>query len=461
MFDDAVTVGRGGQEDEKAADGSKRKRRCFSWYCCWTIAAVLVVAGIAIGLGTYFGTASDTNNDASPAPSPTTSPSVSPSALPTASITASESPSPSATALPSSSPLETASQSPSAMPSSSGSPAPFMEVLTVFGGGGPALVDGFGTNAQFNGPTAMIGDSDGNWYVTEMFNRALRKVISSTGEVITVAGGPGLGLVNAIGTNAQFNSLMDLAFDPLDGTQGILYVADQGNHAIRAIDVSNYDVYTLAGTGSAGFLDTLGTTAAQFNYPFGIILDGAGNLFVSDEANNAIRKININSATVTTIAGSGVYGFVNGVGSAAQFYSPKCMVFHTSGILLITDTINNAIRSLDVTTGAVDTVAGGVAGSADGIGTNAQLTGPVGIAIDHKGNIFIAEQIGNRIRTMNNATYNVQWLAGSPADVSGLVDGAVADARFTNPNGLFVDNAGLLYVMDLNNHAIRRIRYHY
>jgi hypothetical protein len=346
------------------------------------------------------------------------------------------------------------------MATPSGSPAPLLDVSTPFGGNAASLVDGFGTDAKFNGPSAMIDDSDGNWFISDVYNRALRKVNTSTGEVTTVAGGSGFGFVNGIGTNAQFYSLVALAFDPTDGTQGILYAADQGSNAIRGIDVSNYDVYTLAGTGAAGFADTLGTTAAKFNYPTGLALDGLGNLFVSDANNNAIRKIHINSATVTTIAGSSLGGLVDGVGTAAKCNAPAFMAFDASGILLIADLYNHAIRSLDLATGYVATVAGGVSGYMNGVGTNAAFFAPFGIAIDRKGNVLIAEQNGNRIRIMNNATYNVQLLAGSSVDESGFVDGIGTDALFSVPSGVLVDNTGLLYVMDLNNNAVRRLQYY-
>ena len=193
----------------------------------------------------------------------------------------------------------------------------------------------------------------------------------------TLAGNGSPDHVNGAGTTtARFNGPRGLV---LSGTT--LYVADQNNHRIRAIDLEspNKTVSTLAGSGSPGPADGVGS-AAQFNDPRGLALSGT-TLYVADYRNHSIRAIDLASRTVSTLAGSGSPGHTNGVGVAAQFDGPTGIAV-SGGTLYVADNRNHRIRAIDIASRTVRDIAGdGTAGSTDGIGTAAQLDKPTNIVV--------------------------------------------------------------------------------
>jgi len=278
------------------------------------------------------------------------------------------------------------------------------------GTGGP------GGTARFWEPAGLAVDSEGNLYLADEPNAAIRK-IDPSGNVTTLAGaGPSnRGFVDGTGGpngTARFNSPAAVAVD----AQGNVYVADHQNSAIRKIDPSG-NVTTVAGgnnhTPSDGFVDGTGgaTGTARFQRPSGIAVDSSGNLYVGDYGNNAIRKIDP-SGNVTTLAGGGnnvgLNGFVDGTGGAggtARFDHPQGLVVDAAGNVYVADTYNAAIRKIDPA-GNVTTVAGGghdlsVSGFADGsLGTagSARFAGPTAVAIDANGDLLVADYNNNAIR---------------------------------------------------------------
>ena len=184
------------------------------------------------------------------------------------------------------------------------------------------------------------------------------------------------GDADGAGTTARFNGPRDAA---LSGTT--LYVADQNNHSIRALDLAspNKIVSTLAGSGSPGPADGVGT-AAQFNNPRGIAISG-GTLYVADYGNHSIRAIDLASKTVSTLAGSGSPGHANGVGTAAKFNGPSGIAV-SGGTLYVADNGNHRIRAIDIASRTVRDIAGdGTAGITNGIGTAARLDLPTHIVV--------------------------------------------------------------------------------
>ena len=324
-----------------------------------------------------------------------------------------------------------------------------------FGGdGGPA------TEAQFYVPGGLAVDGSGNLYVAGNNDRIRR--IDAEGVITTIAGTGerGFGGDGGPATEAQFSLPRDLA---VDGS-GNLYVTDVGNHRIRRIDAEGV-ITTIAGTGERGFGGDGGPAAeAQFSYPSGPALDGSGNLYVADVGNHRIRRIDA-EGVITTIAGTGERGFGGDGGPAAeaQFSSPNGLALDGSGNLYVADQGNHRIRRIDAE-GVITTIAGtgeyGFGGDG-GPATEAQFLFPLGLALDGSGNLYVADRGNHRIRRID-AEGVITTLAGSgPAMFLGGYGGdggPAAEAQFSSPNGLAVDGSGNLYVADSNNHRIRVIR---
>lgn len=251
---------------------------------------------------------------------------------------------------------------------------------TLAGSTSIGSADGLGAAARFAGPSGVAVDNQGNIFVTDSGNNTIRK-ITPTGMVTTIAGQIGVkGSADGIGTNASFNLPNGIAVD----TNGNLYVTDEFNDTIRKIMPvgTNWVVSTLAGqVGIANWLDATGTNA-QFSTPTDVAVDSAGNVYVADVANDVIREISP-AGSVSTIAGQPHHpGSSNGTNNGAQFYMPFGITVDAATNLYVTDGINETVRKLvPVAAGwAVSTIAGQVltAGSTDGVGTNAQFSGPAG-----------------------------------------------------------------------------------
>jgi len=270
--------------------------------------------------------------------------------------------------------------------------------------------------------------------------------------VTSIAGQPLVsGGANGSGTNALFSDPAAMVAD----AAGNLFVADSGNHAVRKVSAIGM-VTTFAGqlgvSGSGG-----GTgTQAKFNRPCGIAVDRAGNLFVSDTGNHTIRKITPAGA-VSTIAGSvGQSDFANGNGTAARFSSPLGIAVGTNGTLYVADSGNHVIRVISPS-GAVSTLAGSPEnwGSEDGVGSAARFNGPVGVALDEQGILLVSDANNHTIRKVATSGVVTTW-AGTPG-VDGCVDGIGRTARFCMPAELAADRHGNVFVADSFNHVVRKI----
>jgi sugar lactone lactonase YvrE len=230
-----------------------------------------------------------------------------------------------------------------------------------------------------------------------------------------------------------------------------VFVADTGNNEIREITPAGV-VTTLAGSTSAGSGDGTGS-AAGFNSPSGVAVDASGNVFVADSGNNKIRKITP-AGIVTTLAGSGAYGSADGVGRSASFYGPVGVAVDASGNVYVADQTNNEIRKI-TPAGVVTTLAGSIAaGSADGTSSAASFNNPSGVAVDASSNVYVADTGNNEIREITPAGV-VTTLAGSGA--YGSADGTGSSASFNDPFGVAVDASGNVYVADIYNFEIRKI----
>jgi hypothetical protein len=331
-------------------------------------------------------------------------------------------------------------------------------VVTTLAGlaGSPGSADGTGSAARFNVPGGVAVDSAGNVYVGEWDNNTIRKV--TPGGVVTTLTGlaGGSGSADGTGGAARFNTPTGVAVD----SAGNVYVTDTGNHTIRKVTPARV-VTTLAGKALfdqwgdpiGGYADGTGG-AARFYRPEGVAADSAGNLYVADSWNHTIRKVTP-GGVVTTLAGlAGTSGSADGTGSAARFNWPYGVAVDSAADLFVADCYNHTIRKV-TPDGVVTTLAGlaGSPGSADGTGSAARFTLPQGVAVDSAGNVYVADSGNNTIRKVTPGGM-VTTLAGLTGNW-GTADGTASAARFNGPSGVAVDSAGNVYVTDSGNHTIR------
>ena len=260
---------------------------------------------------------------------------------------------------------------------------------TTLAGGTKGFADGKGALAKFNAPTGIAIDGSGNLYVADANNHRIR-LVTPDGTVTTLAGRSTRGFADGADSVAEFNFPFGVALD----AAGTVYVADADNNRIRKI--SGGQVSTLAGNGLSGFADG-GPAAAEFRAPTGVAVDASGNVYVADQGNNRIREISP-SGVVKTLAGS-TNGYLDGTGAAARFNQPVGLVVDGSGIVYVTDQHNNRIRKITAA-GVVTTLAGnGTAGFLDAqLGLNAEFNLPFGIAISPSGSLYINDWQNNVIR---------------------------------------------------------------
>jgi DNA-binding beta-propeller fold protein YncE len=318
-------------------------------------------------------------------------------------------------------------------------PASGPQVKTIAGKSIATFLDGKGGQAGFNYPIGIAIDPSGNIFIADQHNNAIRKM-DPLGNVTTFAGAQKEGLIDGMGTAARFYHPTVMISDP----SGNLFVTDYENNVVRKVTNSGL-VTTYAGLGpySGGFL----------NSPDGIAIDQFGNLFVSNYNRHEIKKIDA-SGNVMNFAGSGMGLHQDGVGMSASFVSPCGLAMDMSGNLFVADAEGHRIRKIapDAT---VTTLAGtGQPGYIDGEGSVAQFKFPQQIAIDAQGNLLVTDYGNNRIRKITPEGI-VSTLAGN--GVQRLIDGPVMEAAFALPNGIAVAKDGRIYVSESGSNQIRVI----
>jgi len=265
------------------------------------------------------------------------------------------------------------------------------KVSSLAGTGKEGYRDGEVSVAQFHSPSGVAVDGEGSFIVADTANHRIRK-ITPQGQVSTLAG-TGWGHRDGEGPVALFNEPCGIAVNG----DGNLVVADSCNHCIRLVTPQG-QVSTLAGTGKKGYKDGNGTDA-QFNEPFGVAVETNGNILVSDKLNHCIRKITP-QGQVSTMAGSGKKGYQDGEGTDAQFNEPCGVAVDEAGRVVLADRANHRIR-LITSQGQVSTLAGtGKGGLLEGEGTEAQFNRPTGLAVDRDGNVIVADTDNHCIRCM-------------------------------------------------------------
>ncbi len=327
--------------------------------------------------------------------------------------------------------------------------------VTTLAGSGSTVAphaDGAGLTAAFHEPQGVAVDSRGTVYVGDTSNHCVR-IVSPDGVVHTLAGSaPQRGFKDGTGPQVAFHEPNGVAVDPHTGN---VVVADTRNHRVRIVSPSG-EVHTLAGSGSrGGFKDGM-STQASFRKPTGVAVDPhTGAVVVADTFNHAIRIVSP-AGVVSTLAGNGSKGFRDGLGTNAAFHHPTGVAVDHSGNVYVSDIFNQRIRVVSLSSGQVRTLAGsGWQGYLDGTGTHALFYYPSGVAIDpqHGGSVVIVDHGNHRIRRVS-LTGVVSTIAGTgtPGFQDGM--GAVA-AQFHQPIGVAVDVSGQIYITDLNNHRVR------
>ena len=319
-------------------------------------------------------------------------------------------------------------------------------VSTLAGSGNAGLIDGKGSAASFRWPCGVTVDSIGNIFVADTYNHSIRK-ITSAGVVTTIAGNGDIGYINGIGGESRFYTPHGITY----ARDGNLYITDTRNHTIRKLTPSG-QVTTLAGSEYPG-LSNGNVKNSRFALPMGIVLETNGNLYVVDKGNDCVRKITP-SGNVSTYAGGNGYGYLDGAGATAQFNNPNGITFDSWGNLIVTDEYNNCIRKID-RDGFVSKLAGSLNyGFVEGESQSAQFKSPNGVVVDKSHSVFVADTENNAIRKIS-ASGIVSTLAGSTEN--GYIDGTGQSARFNKPQGIAIDKNGVMYVADSYNNRIRKI----
>ncbi len=327
-------------------------------------------------------------------------------------------------------------------------------VITTVAGAGERGDGGPATKARLDSPSDVTVDGAGNLFIADWGAGRIRKV-DTAGVITTVAGTGERGFSGAGGPApaARLRSPSDVA---VDGA-GNLFIADTSNQRIRKVDTSGV-ITTVAGTGGYGFSGDGGpATAARLAFPGGVAVDGAGNLFIADTSNQRIRKVDM-AGVITTVAGTGERGFSGdgGPAPAAGLAVPEGVAVDGAGNLFIADTSNQRIRKVD-TAGVITTVAGtgrfGFSGDG-GPAAAARLAFPRGVAVDGAGNLFIADWGNNQIRKVDTSGV-ITTVAGTGTSGFSGDGGPATAARLDRPVGVAVGGAGNLFIADSGNHLIR------
>lgn len=332
--------------------------------------------------------------------------------------------------------------------------------IATLAGNGEAGYNGDGipaTSAALFSPEGMAVDRDGHLYIADMGNDRVRRVEAGTGIITTVAGTGEAGFNGdgRKGPETRLNFPLGLEYD---AKRHVLLIADLFNHRIRRLDLETGLVTTVAGTGEPGAEGDGGpATAAQLYNPEGILLAPGGDLYVADHTNHRIRRVDAKSGIISTIAGSGASGFGGDGGPALQatLYSPSRLALWRS-TLFVTETTNHVVRAVDLDKGTIRSAVGGHPAASEGPALEMRLALPSGLAVSGQ-DLYIADSGHHRVLRVSLQTGRAETVLGTGQPGLAGDSGPARQARVSLPKSVAVDGQGNLYVTDLGNNRIRRV----
>jgi streptogramin lyase len=322
------------------------------------------------------------------------------------------------------------------------------------GDGGPAL------KADLDNPFGIVRGPDGAHYYCEYTGQRIRK-ITPDGIISTIAGTGQVGFTGDGGpaTAATFNKPHELRFD----AQGDMFIVDMVNHAIRKIDMKTGILTTLAGNGKKGYTGDGGPAKdAQFNQPHSIQFGPEGNLYICDIGNHVIRKIDMKTGLISTFAGTGTAGPTPDGSPIAgtPLKGPRSLDFDPNGNLWLATREGNQVFKFDLKAGLIHHIAGTGKSGFTGHGgpaKEATLSGPKGITIDAAGNVWLADCESHSIRMIDAKTGNIELIAGTGKKGNGTTNDPL-QCEMARPHGIYADKDGGIYIGDSESHKIRVLR---
>jgi streptogramin lyase len=335
-------------------------------------------------------------------------------------------------------------------------------IISTIAGNGITQYIGDGTPAtaySLGLPSSIFVDKSGNVFVADNMNQRIRK-LTPAGTLSTLAGNGTTGYSGDGGPASA--AILNMPNGICGDTSGNLYITEYYNKVVRKINAATGIITTVCGNGGGGFSGDGGpATSAHLETPHAAIVDAAGNIYIPDYGNHRVRKVTAATGIISTIAGTGVNGYTGdgGLATNAQLSYPSCLCFDTAGNLFFTETGNNVIRRIDAITGIITTVAGTGANGYSGDGgacTAATFNQPNGVFVDKKGNVYVSDYGNNVIRGIAPNGI-IKTIAGTGTYAYTGDGGLSTSATFYDPNAVFVDNAGFVYISDGGNSVIRKI----
>ena len=316
------------------------------------------------------------------------------------------------------------------------------------------------TGAQLNFPTGITRGPDGSFYFCDTSNHRIRR-LTADGKISTVAGSgqPGWSGDGGPALAAKLHEPYEVRFD----ASGNMFWVERLSHCVRKLDVKSGIVTTIAGTGTPGFSGDGGAaTNAQLNEPHSIGFNKDGDLFICDVKNHRIRRVDMKTGVISTFAGTGERKPTpeGATFAAAPLSGPRALDFDKDGNLWVALREGNAILKLDVAKGTVSRIAGTGAKGDSGDGGSAKdatLNGPKGLSVGPDGNVYLADTENHVIRMIDTKDGTIHLVAGTDAKGDGP-EGDPLKCQLSRPHGIFVDTDGAIYVGDTEAHRIRVIR---